>query len=636
MALALRLMAASQLGDEPLFRTPQLDSREYVDWATVIARGDFSWPSALPHGPGYPYFLGALLRFFSESLPPVRTVQAILGAVSALLVCLLARRFFGDAAGLAAGLLVAAYGPLIYVEVSILGEGLLIALLLVSVWLALRSSRLSAALAGLALGCAVIVRPTALVLAVVVGWILVHRRDAIALAAAVLALLIPILPVTIANYRANHKLVPIQAHGGLNFYQGNSPKGSGTPSVRPGGTWTRFKYEARRSGAADPDRYFMQKALAEIREAPARYAALLATKAARVVQSDEIRDSHSFYFFAGRSLVLKLGVRFALLFPLFVYGLVAARRRGEMAWPLLTSAALIALTCVALMVGSRYRMPMIPFLAPFAGLAVVELIDLVRARDRRRLAIAAAVLVAAAVASNALPHRKSRMLAEEWDLTGSALLREQDLAGAAAAYENALREDPRRAHAWAGRGAVELASNDARTAKASLERAIALDPFEPFAHSQLSLLHEQAGDLGTAADSAGRAFELDPELIPIGSRWAELLVRQQRVAEAEKSYARILAVLAGGTVVVPPEQLATFHLRCAELLGALGRPTDGMREARSATEIEPANGRAWVLLALLAADANDAATARSALQRAETLLPEGAQELEIARRRVRF
>ncbi len=628
-ALLLRLIAAAQLRDLPLFRTPQLDSREYLDWARVVAAGDFTWPAALPHGPGYPFFLSALLRFFGpDSLGAVRTVQALIGAGSALLVFLLARRFFGAAAGLAAGLLIAAYAPLISIDVSILGEGLLIALLLASVWLALRETRLSAALAGLALGCAAIVRPTALVIALVVGWILVRRRDWIAVATAAGVLLIPILPVTIANYRANQKLIPIQAHGGLNFYQGNSPSGSGTPSVRPGGPWNRFKYEARRAGAKDSDAYFMNKARTEIRSAPLRYAALLAKKAARVVQSDEIRDSHSFYFFADHSSVLKVGVRFAVLFPLFVYGVFVSRRRGL---PLLACVALFALTLVALMIGSRYRMPMIPFMAPFAGLAIIELLQ---TRDRRRLAIAAAIFVVAVVASHVLPHPESHQFAEEWDLTGSALLREQDLGGAAAAFENALREDPTRAHAWAGRGAVELASRDLRSAKTSLERAIALDPYEAFAHSQLSAVHEQMGDLAAAAESARVAFDADPEVILGGSRYAELLVRQQRIAEAAQVYERILATLAGGTVVVAPDQLASFHLRHAELLGALGRPADGVRAARKATEVEPSNGRAWVLLALLAADAGDLTTARSALGRAEMLLPAGAQELQIARGRV--
>ncbi|HJW14143.1 MAG TPA: hypothetical protein VJ776_05585, partial [Thermoanaerobaculia bacterium] len=56
VALAVRLAVWSQLSDHPLFRAPQLDSLEYVSWASAIAAGDFRWPSPPPHGPGYPFF----------------------------------------------------------------------------------------------------------------------------------------------------------------------------------------------------------------------------------------------------------------------------------------------------------------------------------------------------------------------------------------------------------------------------------------------------------------------------------------------------------------------------------------------------------------------------------------------------
>ena len=59
-ALALRIAIVVQLRGTALFRTPELDSIEYFTWAQRIASGNFTWPAAPPHGPGYPLFLGCL------------------------------------------------------------------------------------------------------------------------------------------------------------------------------------------------------------------------------------------------------------------------------------------------------------------------------------------------------------------------------------------------------------------------------------------------------------------------------------------------------------------------------------------------------------------------------------------------
>ncbi|MGH9458741.1 MAG: glycosyltransferase family 39 protein, partial [Thermoanaerobaculia bacterium] len=120
-------------------RTPRLDSLEYYEWARLLSTGDFVWPAAFPHGPGYPLFLGAFLAVFDHSLLAARIVQAAAGALSCWLIFLLARRFYAWKAALAAGLMAALYGPLILTDISILAEGLLILLILGSVWLTLSS-----------------------------------------------------------------------------------------------------------------------------------------------------------------------------------------------------------------------------------------------------------------------------------------------------------------------------------------------------------------------------------------------------------------------------------------------------------------------------------------------------------------
>src|SRR5215212_5077306 len=114
-ALVLRLIAIFELRDLTLFRAPQLDSAEYLEWARPLAAGNFVWPNPPQHGPGYPFFL-ALILGISDSLTAVRVVQAILGALSCVLVALTAERWFGRRAGMIAGALLALYAPLIWID----------------------------------------------------------------------------------------------------------------------------------------------------------------------------------------------------------------------------------------------------------------------------------------------------------------------------------------------------------------------------------------------------------------------------------------------------------------------------------------------------------------------------------------
>jgi tetratricopeptide (TPR) repeat protein len=642
VALLLRLLAARELGGLPLFRTPQLDSREYLDWARVIASGDLTLPAALPHGPGYAWFLAFLLRLFDGSLDAVRAVQSVVGALTCLFVFRIARRFFGASAGLAAGLIAAAYAPLIYIDVSLLGEGLLIASITAATWLVLdhdghRLSLPRASLAGIALGAAILVRPTALVLLPILATVLWRRHERTAVALLVAGLMIPVAVVMTANLRANGAVVPVQAYGGLNFYQGNSPLRDGTPSARPGGAYNGLVNEPRQAGITAPgqqDRYFLHKTWSEIADAPLRFAVLLAKKVIWLLGSTEIRDSHSFYFFTPRSLVLQFGVRFGLLFPLALLGFVLALRRRTPVWLLAAAAIAFALTCIGLMVASRYRLPMVPFLVPYAGLGVIGCVEAIRAREPRQIALMTGMLLTGGVLSHLGVHRASLNLAEEWDLTGAALLRENDLPSARSAFENATKEDPKRGHAWAGMAAVDRANGQLPLAWSEAARGVAADPGDAFAQIQLAEIYAAENHLPQAVETYQKAMADDPELVSASVRLAELLVQDGRLPEAASRYEETLRAADQRTIVLSLEQRATLGLRLGEVYGALQRPAEGMRAVRAALALNPADGRAWVLLGMLAIDAHDLPAARDAIHNAEAYLPPDAQELVMVRQRL--
>lgn len=571
VAVALRMIVAVQIGNLPINRTPHFDALEYRQWASRLAAGDFSWPIPPPHGPGYPFFLGLLLHLTGNSATVALAFQALLGAGTCVLVALAGAKLFGRTAGLVAGFLLALYAPLIWTDVSTVAEGLLLFLLSSALFAAVRER---SATSGLLAGIATIVRPTALVVVPVLLFVGKSRRARLGLLG---ACAIPIVIVTAMNWVATRSLIPVQGYSGFNFYLGNSPLRDGLPSARPGGDWERLEPEAARQlipTPQDQDRYFARKAFAEIGQRPLAFIRLLAMKSVRLLQDTEIRDSHSFYFFRSRSLVLRVLPAFTLLFALAACG-VASMSWRDRGWQMaMALVALFGLTCVALVVGSRYRMPMIIGLALLAGAGGARVIDLVRARSWPVLARFALIAIVAAGATRILLHSPSYNTAEESALSAQSLLKEGDTGAAEKEARTAQLLDPSSSLAADTLGLIHADAGLFTLANSDFERAVHQNSYYAKAYEHLGKVALQLHDAPAAARAYGRAASLDP-------RDPALTVTAAR--------------LAAGTGALP--------------------------EARSLLEktlvLNPADGTALLLLANVAADLHDVATARKSLAAAQ-------------------
>jgi Flp pilus assembly protein TadD len=599
------------LWDLPLVRTPKLDSLEYVSWARRIAAGDFSWPVVSPHGPGYPLFLAVLLTVGAGSLKVAIALQAVMGAATAALVAMTARDWFGSRAGLFAGLVYALYGPAVYIDTALLAEGLLLLLLVLALAMLARDPvvPVRAAAAGAALGAAALVRPTALVIAVAcLAWLLMpivrgvrfqtdrQAARARALASAAMFTAVGILvmsPALVKSWSAARTLA-IQGYGGMNVYIGNSPLHDGRATFRLGGGWDALNAEASRAGITDPaaqDWYYVSKTLHEIAQQPFGFVKLLARKTLWTIQAEESRDSHSYYFFTEQSPVLRVLPRMAVLFPLACIGLfviVVVRLKPDTTFEgtsttdgeALTRAGLLALYAIAaaastvlLVVGLRYRMPLVPALAVAAGVGLTAIADAAFARRTRELTMCAGIAVAAIVVSHLLTDPRNRNVAEEWAFTGGSLITERDQAGAEAAYRRATALDPESSLAWDGLGLAQYNANRLRNARQSLLKATARNPENAHALFHLALVDERDGRAAAAIDGYRKAFELSPDDVDIAR-----------------------------------------HLATA--LGMVGRSAEGRDVMQRVVQMTPGDGEAWLDLALLALDAHDVDRAAAALARA--------------------
>jgi Flp pilus assembly protein TadD len=541
-ALACRVLAVVQLGPLPISRTPQLDSMEYLLWARQIAEGRWTWPAYPEHAPGYPFFLGALLAVTGQSLTAVRIAQATLGSLSCVLTARIAGRTLTPRAFLPAGLLQALYAPFIYLDTALLAEPLLVLLMLMALDLATRAGthRATWMWSGVALGGAAVVRPTALVLlpafSIAVWW-QARRGDQPALGRAVAPLLIGVLlvisPVVIQNWRVSG--IPlIQAYGGMNLYLGNTPQSDGAARARPGGWWDALEADASRAATSrdGEDRYFLQRTFSEISRDPLGYLRLLVNKAAWMTQDEELRDSHSLYFFQA-AMPLLLGLPgFGIVFALALAGAFGLRDARAAVWVLLPLAAL-ATTVIFLVVGSRYRAPMVPLIMALAGAGVIVIVQRVQSRNWPGVAAAGAVAVVAFLASDYRRDEPSRNLAEEWAFTGLALREEGQLAAAESALRRAISLDERSSFAWDGLGLVLQRRGDATAARAAFERAAALNDAHAAAWHHVGLMHDQRAAHEEALRAYRRALAVAPERTEFNLSYGLTLHRLGRLSEAD-------------------------------------------------------------------------------------------------------
>ncbi|HXH27459.1 MAG TPA: glycosyltransferase family 39 protein, partial [Candidatus Polarisedimenticolia bacterium] len=261
MALALRLAYVWQVGRLSLVTPEDLDPAFYYNWGKEIAAGHWLGTAPFVQSPLYAYLLGLLMKLLGTQVPRLLVVQALVGCGTVLLTYLAARRMLGPGHGLAAGLLLALYGPFIFYEGMVmktfLSPFLTVALLL----LLDRARDLSAPLpparprgllggataafaaAGLLYGVITLDRDNfillAPVLALVAAWLGggLTRRGLRAAGWFTLGTVLAIAPVTLRNWAVSHDFVLLTTGGGEVFFIGNNADANGLyvppPFVRP-------------------------------------------------------------------------------------------------------------------------------------------------------------------------------------------------------------------------------------------------------------------------------------------------------------------------------------------------------------------------------------------------------------------
>jgi Tfp pilus assembly protein PilF len=583
LGLGLRVANLIDISDSPFFTRPVVDGRAYDRWAlAIIGRAESPQAEAAANGPFYqdplyPYFLALIYTVFGHSYWAVYLSQLALALVFLLLIYDTARRLFDRRAGILAAALAALYKPFIFNESQIEKTALAVFLTALFLWILVRSfgsghsspgPRHSSFLlhhspllwpfaAGLALGLAALTRANALLFAPLLpvayalgrprppkrGSAPFPSRSRLAPAlASILGVLLVIAPVSIRNSLLTHEFTLTTTQAGQNLFIGNSPYNTtgryeAPPWVRTNPDFEQpdFADYARRStnrelSPGEVSRFYVRAALDWAKTRPGDFARLLWRKTVLYFNNFEAPDNQDLYFYSRYSWVLRLPLpSFGIVFGLgFAAMILTARGFGRLSMVVFFFG--YAASVILFFVFSRYRVPALPALLPFAGAMLPWLADQVPRRSKSivgragrsradhrptfppRLAGGLALTLAASALTLYPVHGGTGGPEAATSLANLAttLYHEGDTVKAIATYEEALRNQPGHPEAARNLGIIMLERNNPGRAHRLFLDAVESDPANPSNHLHLGRYYLLQGQLETARARFRRAIALAP------------------------------------------------------------------------------------------------------------------------------
>jgi len=619
VALGLRLIHVGQLGSAPFFHFRMGDAAIFDAWAREIAAGNWLGDEVFWYAPLYPYALGALYLVLGDGALGVRLVQAVLGAGSCVLLALAGARFVSRRAGVVAGVLLACYAPAIFFDALFQKPVLAGFFLCLVLWTmgsldAAPQRLLRWPALGLALGCGGLTQENLLVLAApLLLWVLVRhrehgRRRALFAALFVLGMALPLVPVALRNYVVGGEFHLTAANFGDNFYKGNNPEadglyaplaeGMGTPWVeRRAATELAERALGRPLGPSEVSRYWTRRALDYVASDPADWLRLSARKLALAWNAAEAADTEDIGTHAEWSAVLRFAapvLNFGTLAPLAACGMWLTWGERRRLWVLYLMLLTYTASVVMFYVFARYRYPLVPLLALFAGAGLSGLPALLRGRRGVAIAGCAVASLAVAVLCNWPMHVARPSAAVSHFNIGVELQAEGRVEPALQFYRDALWLWPSYPEALSNRGTALEALGRLDEAVESYRGALEVDPRHAAAHHNLGRALQKLGRLDPAVESLRAAVEIDPESLLYHVSLGTALKQQGHVDEAIREYRRALEL--------DPERADARH-NLGNALWALGRPDEAIVQYREALRFAPDSpwvnyglGLAWALV----------------------------------------
>jgi tetratricopeptide (TPR) repeat protein len=515
VALAVRLIFVYQFYWHPLFEMLPVDAQEFSRQAMAIANGDFLHPDAVYINPFYPLFLALHFAVFGISYLPVLCVQAVLDALSCLLVAHIGAGLFDSKAGLIAGLIYALCGTAVFYTGVLLAPTALTFSILCFLAALLHAGRhpkwRNFGGAGVLLGIIILGAPNLMIFMLALPvWFWFRFKDSHGLRAAtrwfavlVLGTCAVLSLMSVRNHRIMGRWWPVPVHGGINFYIGNHsgaegffmrlPHVSGRPieqvktSIR-----AAEKASGKRLTPSEASWYWLTKGLQFWRNQPGQTAALFLKKMSMFWRKEELPLNISYAFTRQHMPVLRLPfMSFGIIAPFALMGIVLSIRNREVLLPaLVVICHMIAV--VLFFVSARYRFPVTPVLAIFAGGFVIHLLEIFPAGKPSTKILVGCATTLLIIGLNYPFAHFSYLPVDKFPYDyGNILYRKSRYAEAGREFEKVVAQNPKHVNAHFRLGQAYVKQRRLAEAEVAWKEVLRLDPNFPGIREQLERLSRQ-------------------------------------------------------------------------------------------------------------------------------------------------
>ncbi|MBK6764831.1 MAG: glycosyltransferase family 39 protein [bacterium] len=537
LAIALRVWHLVHAQVSPTFLNPAVDPLWYHQAAERVAHGYYGpWP--LFRAPLYPALLGWVYRFVENDRLWARILNIICQAAALAVIYHTARTHFGRLAAVVTALLCCVNGMLIFFSAEILSTSLEVLMAALAMWstLALRKSpsRNQAVITGIVWGLAAITRPNFLLVApvalAVALWPVWRQTARMTALTGLVALFVPVIPVTLANLFMGGEPVLIATQGGVNFWIGNNPNADGISSILPQSDrfWTLDKATAiaerdagRKMKPGALSDYYYDKGLDYLLTNPGPAASLMLRKTALFFNRFEGSNNKHIAYYAAQTPGLSwlIALNLALLLPLAILGIWATPRTEARALWLISLT--YAATVIMFFIASRFRMPVVPWLCVLAGTGIAGWSALTPKIKATSAGLAAVVLLFAVVNPY---HAQEAPLGAARYMDGNAYLAMGKLDSAEVCFTDAMNDAGSRELAQLNLGVIVQKHKRYRDAMNIYGRMLREYPESLPALNNFGVSAEQMHDTARALDAYQRAFYLDSTYADSRENLARLLI----------------------------------------------------------------------------------------------------------------
>jgi Flp pilus assembly protein TadD/4-amino-4-deoxy-L-arabinose transferase-like glycosyltransferase len=569
LAFSLRGAYLYQSRDNPTFRAPVMDSLAYDQLARGLIEGkplthEFFWQQFF-----YPFFLSLIYFFSHSSIVCAKLVQMLIGCVTCVLTYRLGERIFGRAAGVLAGCMIAAYGPLIFFEGELLADGLATfwaaALILLFLKAVERESLGLYFVLGLCSALSIITRPNFVPFLAAAGvWLVVVwirrrvgiKKIALGLVNVAIGFWVAAGPFAFINYKVTKNFSFLPADGAINIYMGNNPDFEAV-SIRPGLEWKNFVDLPLEEGLRTPGEqkhFFYSKTFEYIRTQPMSFLKGLLRKCVEFFSSREMPGNIDVYLFARWSRLLGLltwkvggfGFPFGLLLPLALLGVIFRWRMVPI--PVILFSVFYSASVVLTHIQARFRMPIIVPMCVLGGAALVRVIEMVSMRRWGSIAIVclfgAAVGFLSSVAGPFYAERPDKInyKAELYYGLGDSLEQHGRAGDAMEAYYKALSLKSDYVEVHNNLGLLLVDQGRVQEAIAHYNTALSIDPKNAYLHNNLGKALQSQGKLDEAISQYRQALQVKPYDAEAHVNLGVVFQSQGRFDEAISHYRQALQI----------------------------------------------------------------------------------------------